>query len=69
MPLYNLYALAKGESRDYMESLLLTERSLDDCARIKSIAAKDGFHTFRVARVDNIGAPDFVAAISKDILP
>ncbi len=61
---YNLYGLPKGETRPYMEVLLLTEATLDQCQKVKSIAKKDGYSNIRLAVVDLSTPPDFQNAIN-----
>lgn len=64
-----IYALPKGEKRDYMEELLHTKcKTDDDIQRVIKHAKGFGYHSFRVANY-NGEAPDFVATINKFHLP
>jgi hypothetical protein len=61
---YVLYGIPKGETESYMEVILLSDAS--DSVRVekvKAIAAKDGFHSFRVAKIDMTVRPDFTKAV------
>lgn len=57
---YNLYGKKPG---DKYEELLLTEKPLSVCEKIKKVAAKDGWGEFRVSEVDLTTAPDFIQSI------
>jgi len=58
-----VYGLAAGETERYMEQLLATACKTDaDVERVKVIAAKDGWHSFRVTTWDGL-APDFLRVI------
>lgn len=63
-PEFLLYGIPKGETERYTESLLAVRATLASAESVKAIAAKDGFHSFRIAGF-NGDAPDFIAAISK----
>ena len=65
MKIYLLYGLENGENRPYMETLLLScGRNMEDVNKVKSLASKDGFHSFRVAtHVDGV-KPDFIKALT-----
>jgi hypothetical protein len=58
-----LYGIPKGETERYTEVLLLTNATPEKIAKVKVLAAKDGFHSFRVATVDLSVAPDFAATL------
>ena len=60
---YLLYGLAKGEGQQYMESLLLNTTDEKNIERVKVLASKDGYHTFRVATY-NGEKPNFIGAIN-----
>jgi hypothetical protein len=58
-----VYGLAKGETERYMEQLLSSEcETKEQIETLKSRAAKDGFHSFRVATSDG-SKPDFSKTI------
>ena len=54
-----LYGIPKGETERYMEALLLTNGTAEKVERVKVLAARDGFHSFRVAEIDLSIPPDF----------
>jgi hypothetical protein len=58
-----LYGLPKGSTERYDEVLLLTNATPEKIAKVKVLAARDGFHSFRVAHVDLSIAPDFTKAV------
>lgn len=58
-----LYGLPKGSTERYEEVLLLTKATPEKIAKVKALAAKDGFHSFRVAEIDLSIAPDFGKAV------
>ena len=59
-----LYGLAQGETRDYMETLLLSNgKTLEQIEKVKELAANAGFHSFRVATY-NGEAPNFAKAVN-----
>ena len=59
-----LYGLAKGETRDYMETLLLSHvYTMQEVERVIKLATDAGFHSFRVATY-NGEKPDFVKALN-----
>lgn len=58
-----LYGIPKGETERYQEVLLLTNATPERVKKAKSLAAKDGFHSFRVADIDLSTPPDFTRAI------
>lgn len=58
-----LYGLAHDETRPYMEELLASG-PIAKLEAIKIIAAKDGYHSFRIAQIDLNTKPDFISAIN-----
>lgn len=54
-----LYGLPKGATQRWEEVLLLTNGTPERIAKAKQLAAKDGFHSFRVAEIDLSRPPDF----------
>ena len=58
-----LYGIPKGETERYAEVLLLTNATPEKIAKVKTLAARDGFHSFRVATIDLTVAPDFRKAV------
>ena len=59
-----LYGLEKGETREYMETLLLSgAKSLDQIEKVKVLATDAGFHSFRVATYSG-EAPNFAKAVN-----
>lgn len=54
-----LYGIPKGQTERYEEVLLLTNATAEKIDRVKELAAKDGFHSFRVATIDLSVVPDF----------
>lgn len=58
-----LYGIPKGETERYTEVLLLTNATPEKIERVKVLAAKDGFHSFRVAVIDLSVPPDFTKAV------
>lgn len=54
-----MWGLPKGSTERYDEVLLLTNATEDKIARVKELATKDGFHSFRVAEIDLSTPPDF----------
>ena len=59
-----IYGLEKGESRDYMETLLASNcKNAQDVEKVKSAASAAGFHSFRVATY-NGEAPNFAKAVN-----
>lgn len=58
-----IYALPKGETERYMESLLSTQcKTPEEIEKMKRRAAADGWHSFRVTTWDG-SPPDFLKAI------
>ena len=58
-----LYGLPKGATERYEEVLLLTNATPEKIERVKVLATRDGFHSFRVAEIDLSVAPDFTKAV------
>jgi hypothetical protein len=57
-----IYALEKGESRDYMETLIACNVNLD-IEGVKKAAAAMGWHSFRIAYF-NGEKPNFAKALN-----
>jgi hypothetical protein len=60
-----LYGLPKGETERYREVLLLTNATPEKIERVKLLATKDGFHSFRVAEIDLSVKPDFTKVFNR----
>lgn len=59
-----LYGLEQGETRDYMETLLLSgAKSMTEIERVIPLATDAGFHSFRVATY-NGEPPNFAKAVN-----
>ena len=58
-----LYGLPKEATERYEEVLLLTNATPEKIERVKVLATRDGFHSFRVAEIDLSVAPDFTKAV------
>jgi hypothetical protein len=59
-----IYGLERGETRRYTESLLSTQcKNAEDIERVKTAAAAQGWHSFRIAYY-NGEPPNFAAAIA-----
>lgn len=59
-----LYGLEQGETRDYMETLLLSgAKTMAEVERVIKLATDAGFHSFRVATY-NGEAPNFAKAVT-----
>ena len=54
-----LYGKRKDRAEDWHEEVLLTNATPELIERIKTLAAKDGFESFRVAQIDLGQKPDF----------
>lgn len=60
-----LYGIPAGEIERYTEELLYTKaKTKEDIERVKAVAAKDGFHSFRVTTFDGT-PPDFTKVLGK----
>lgn len=60
---YIIYGLAKGETRNYMETLLLATTDPAHIEKVKELASVDGWHSFRVSTF-NGEAPDFIKTLN-----
>lgn len=60
---YIIYGLAKGETRDYMSTLLLATTDPANIEKVKQLAGAEGWHSFRVATY-NGEAPDFIKTLN-----
>jgi hypothetical protein len=59
-----IYGLERGETRDYMETLLATNcKTPQDIEKVKAAASAQGWHSFRVAFY-NGEAPNFAKAVN-----
>ena len=59
-----LYGLEQGETREYMETLLLSgAKTMADIERVIKLATDAGFHSFRVATYSG-EAPNFAKTIN-----
>ena len=58
-----LYGKRQGEE-DWQEELLLTNATPETIERVKILAAKDGFISFRVATINLSIVPDFAKTIN-----
>jgi hypothetical protein len=59
-----LYGLEQGETRDYMETLLLSgAKTMTEIERVIKLATDAGFHSFRVATY-NGEKPNFAKAVN-----
>jgi hypothetical protein len=55
-----MYGLPKDSTERYEEVLLLTNIQSDkQIERVKELASKDGFHSFRVAEINLAVVPNF----------
>jgi hypothetical protein len=59
-----LYGLPKGATERYEEVLLLTNATPELIEKVKTLATKDGFHSFRVAEIDLSVPPDFAKGVN-----
>ena len=60
---YPLYGIRKGETRQYMETLLLATENQEQIEQVKRLAAIEGWHSFRESIYDG-GAPDFTKTLN-----
>ena len=58
-----VYGLAKAATERWQEDLLAVCKTSEQVERVKAAAAKDGFHSFRVAEYRG-GKPDFRKAVN-----
>lgn len=60
-----LYGLPAGSIERYDEVLLLSDASDPKrVEKVKELAGKDGFHSFRIATVDLSQPPDFTRVLA-----
>ncbi len=62
-----LYGKRKDRMEDWHEELLLTNAIPETIKRVKVLAAKNGFESFRVAEIDLSTPPDFIQTLSSDL--
>ena len=61
---YVLYGLPKQSTERYDEVILLSDASnFKRVEKVKELAAKDGFHSFRIAAIDLNQKPDFAKGV------
>ena len=59
-----LWALPAGETDRLYEKIMSSHcRTVHDCQRIKALAEKDGWHSFRITHLDLTGKPDFIGPL------
>lgn len=59
-----LWGLPKGETESYKEALLASNcKNEADVEKVKEVAAKDGWHSFRVSTWDG-SPPDFTKTVN-----
>jgi hypothetical protein len=58
-----VYGLAKAATERWQEDLLAVCKTAEQVERVKAAAARDGFHSFRVAEYHG-EKPDFRKAVS-----
>ena len=58
-----LYGLPAGETERYMEVLLSTNQAAFE--RVRELASKDGFHSFREDSIDLRKRPDFRRTLAR----
>jgi hypothetical protein len=62
-----IWGLPKGETRDYMETLLACfpsgKNDALNVANVKAAASAEGWHSFRLGKYDG-APPDFAAAVN-----
>lgn len=58
-----LYGKRKDAAEDWHEEILLTNATPELIEKVKALAAKDGFHSFRVAEIDLSSPPNFGGAL------
>lgn len=59
-----LYGLPKGATEQWEEVLLLTNATPEKIERVKELAARDGFHSFRESKIDLSTPPDFAGTVN-----
>ena len=63
-----LWAIPGGKTDSIWEDLLLSDATDEQIERVKEIAARDGWHDFRVADIDLSAPPDFTKTINPEVL-
>ncbi len=58
-----LYGIPKGATERYEEVLLLTNANPEKIKKVKVLAARDGFHSFRESKIDLSVVPDFARTV------
>ena len=58
-----VYGIPKGSTERYDEVLLLTNATPAKLKQVKALAARDGFHSFRVVTVDLSTPYNFAKAV------
>lgn len=58
-----LYGKRANAAEDWHEEILLTNATPELIEKVKVLAGKDGFHSFRVAEIDLAVKPDFVRCV------
>jgi hypothetical protein len=59
-----MWGIPKGCTERYQEVILLTNATHETAERVKVLASRDGFHSFRTAKIDLSVAPDFTKAVT-----
>jgi hypothetical protein len=59
-----LYGLAKGSTERWQEELLLSNATPEKIEKVKVLAKRDGYHSFRVGYVDLGAPPDFGSTVN-----
>ena len=60
-----LYALAKDEHRNYMESIITETTDKEHLEKARAWAIKEGFHALRVSEfIENGELPNFINALN-----
>jgi hypothetical protein len=59
-----LYGKRKDRTEDWHEEILLTNATPENIERVKVLAGRDGFVSFRVAEIDLSTPPDFKKAVN-----
>ena len=60
-----LYGIPKGKTERYEEVLLLSNATDEKIAKVKILAARDGFHSFRVASINLSAPPNFAKTVRR----
>ena len=62
---YAMWGLPKGSTERYDEVLLLSGASdYRRVEKVKELATRDGFHSFRIAAIDLDAPPDFARTVT-----